>query len=297
MNFKSVHDYEKFAHTVRTKRRFIYPDEVTAFLQAVIDTGKSREAILKAGHTLWRAQIGYREWRRQDNEGHEWVEEAPFAPERMTPLTRNPSEGRSNPRGIAYLYLATDSETAIAETRPWSGSLVSVASFQTKRDLRLVDFSKNHGKAGGWGYLIGVSEDRWDKLTAEEIEQAVWADIDNAFARPVGPNDPHVDYVPTQIIAELIRDKDFDGIGYKSSFSENGYNVALFDVDAAELKVCHLFDIKGVKYKSDECANPWFVQDGKFVTNVITDIRPIDEMDTGEGSDKIEASDNSEDIT
>ena len=133
VNFKSVNDYEKFARAVRTTRRFIYREEVTAFLQAVVETRKSRETILKAGHTLSRAQIGYREWARQDKEGHEWVEEVPFAPERMTPLTQNPSEGRNNPRGIAYLYLATDPETAIAEVRPWSGSLVSVASSQIKQ--------------------------------------------------------------------------------------------------------------------------------------------------------------------
>jgi len=163
-------------------------------------------------------------------------------------------------------------------------------------DLRLVDFSKNHGKAGGWGYLLGVAQDRWESLTPEEMEQAVWADIDNAFARPVGPGDPHVGYVPTQIIAELFRDKDFDGIAYKSSLSENGYNVALFDITAAELKVCHLFGIKGVKYQSEECTNPWFLQDGKFVTTVITDIRPIDRTDTVEVSETVEASDNSEDI-
>ena len=296
-SFKSVHDYGKFARAVRTRRRFIYPEEVSAFLQAVVDTGQSREATLMAGQMLWRAQVGYREWQRQDAEGHEWVEEAPFAPDRMTPLTLNTPEGRSNPRGIAYLYLASDRETAISEVRPWSGSFVSVAHFETKRDLRLVDFSKNHGKAGGWSYLIGIPQDRWEKLTPEEIEQAVWADIDNAFARPVGPDDPHVGYVPTQIIAELFRDKDFDGIAYKSSLSENGYNVALFDLDVTELKICRLFEIKGVKYQSEECTSPWFFKDGKFFTHVITDISPVDETGPVDGSDTADTSDNNEEIT
>ena len=121
--------------------------------------------------------------------------------------------------------------------------------------------------------------------------------LNNAFARPVGPDDPHVGYVPTQIIAELFRDNDFDGIAYKSSLSENGYNVALFDVDAAEVKDCHLFKIKGVKYQSEECSNPWFLQDGKFLTNVITDIRPVSEPDLIDGSDTVDTSDNSEGIT
>ena len=139
--FKSVHDYEEFANAVRGKRRFIHSEEVTAFLQAVSHGGKDREAALTAGVSLWRAQTGSREWQRSDKDSHEWVEDAPFHPKRMVPPVRNPSEGRVNPRGIAYLYLANDRKTAISEVRPWSGSLVSVAAFKTTRDLRLVNCS------------------------------------------------------------------------------------------------------------------------------------------------------------
>jgi len=202
--FKSVHDYQEFSCAVREKKRFVHSEEVTTFLQAVSRGGKDREATLKAGTTLWRAQTGSREWQRSDKDGHEWVKDAPFPPERMTPPVRNSSEGRINPRGISYLYLANNRKTAIAEVRPWSGSVVSVAAFKTTRDLRLVDCSKNHGKAGGWAYLFGLPEDHWDNLAPEEIEQAVWADIDNAFSRPVGPHDEYINYVPTQIIAEVF---------------------------------------------------------------------------------------------
>ena len=295
--FKSVHDYQKFANAVRSRRRFIHSEDVAAFLQAVSNTGKDRETTLTAGATLWRAQTGSREWQRNENGGHEWVEDAPFTPERMIPPVRNPSEGRVNPRGIAYRYLATDRKTAIPEVRPWSGSLVSVAAFKTTRNLRLVDCSKNHGKAGGWGYLMDIPEDQWDNLSPEQIEQAVWADIDNAFSRPVGPDDEYVNYVPTQIIAEMFLAQDFDGIAYKSALSEEGYNVALFDVNAAEFSSCQLFDVTRVEYEFKECSNAWFLRDGEYFTTVITDIRPAGETQSADGSDKDAAAEGSKDAS
>ena len=284
--FKSVHDYQEFANAVRSRRRFIHSEEVAAFLHAVSNASKDREAALTAGTTLWRAQTGSRECQRSDDVGHEWVEDAPFPPERMIPPIRNPLEGRINPRGIAYLYLANDRKTAISEVRPWSGSFVSVAVFKTTRDLRLVDCSKNHGKAGGWSYLLDIPEDQWDKLSPEQIEQAVWADIDNAFSRPVRPDDEYLNYVPTQIIAESFLGQDFDGIAYKSALCENGYNVALFDVNAAEFRSCQLFNVTRVEYEFEECANPWFLRDGRYFTTVITDIRPADEAQSADSSDE-----------
>jgi len=140
--FKSVTDYEDFARTVRSKRRFIHSTDVSAFLHVVSVTSKNREVVQPAGSTLWRAQIGSRDWHTSDYSGQEYVDDAPFLPERMVPLTSNPSEGRVNPRGIAYLYLATDRKTAISEVRPWKGALVSVASFKMVKDARLVDCSK-----------------------------------------------------------------------------------------------------------------------------------------------------------
>ena len=140
--FKSIDDYREFADTVQSKRRFFHTEIVTAFLKAVSNGSKKREVIVSAGQTLWRAQKGCRDWQRTDAEGREWVEEAPFSPERMIPPPRIPSEGRINPRGIAYLYLASDIRTSISEVGPSNGSLVTVARFDISRELKLVNFSE-----------------------------------------------------------------------------------------------------------------------------------------------------------
>jgi len=46
-------------------------------------------------------------------------------------------------------------------------------------------------------------------------------------------DDPKLDYVPTQILAETFRRRGFDGILYRSLLDGSGLNVALFDVDSA----------------------------------------------------------------
>jgi hypothetical protein len=223
--FKTAYDFRKFSDLVRRERRFLYGDAASAFLSAVSETVKGRDVVLQAGKRLWRAQIGCRLWHRQHMEGHDHAEEVPFPPDRMKPPVFHTAEGRVNPRGIAFLYLSLDCETAVCEVRPWLGARVSVGEFRASRDLKLADFTKHKGKLGNWDILLNVPIDRLDNLTSDEIQQAVWADIDTAFARPVGPQDEHVDYVPTQIIAELLRNQGFDGIGYRSAMNDGGYKL------------------------------------------------------------------------
>ncbi|WP_424666577.1 RES family NAD+ phosphorylase [Candidatus Binatus sp.] len=57
----------------------------------------------------------------------------------MVPLSDRAREGRVNPKGIPCLYLATHKDTALSEVRPGKGSLISVAQFQTCRDLTIIN--------------------------------------------------------------------------------------------------------------------------------------------------------------
>ena len=121
--------------------------------------------------------------------------------ERMKPLKDRAVEGRANPKGIPYLYLATNRETALAEVRPWIGSLISVGAFEILRELRIVNCSSDD-------HNIIYREEP----PPEEREKAVWVSIDRAFSRPVDPSDDVAAYVPTQILAELFKAEGYDGI-------------------------------------------------------------------------------------
>ncbi len=87
----------------------------------------------------------------------------------------------------------------------------------------------------------------------------MWGEIAYAFSRPVTPDEPIIEYVPTQILAEAFRAHGYDGIVYRSLLGE-GLNVALFDSGVAELLNCGLYETNSVSFKFDQCSNPYFIR-------------------------------------
>ncbi len=141
----------------------------------------------------------------------------------------------------------------MSEVRPGLGTLVSCAHFKTKRALRIVDFSVHHDSDNS--YFFSEPDTR-------ELEQVVWTQIDQAFSEPTASRENSTDYVPTQVIAELFKSEGFDGIAYKSAFGDDGYNIALFNVDDAELTHCGLYKVTTAKYSFSEEDSPyWIVSD------------------------------------
>ena len=236
--FKSWKGYWEFEHSTKYRTRYVHAPEVEAFLDSVLQTTEKRVDVLAQEKILWRAQLGC-DGEPIYEEG-EYIDDNPIPhqPERMKPLSRRASEGRANPKGIPYLYLATNRDTALAEVRPWIGSYISVGQFKTLRELRLVNCTTDQK-----GFRIFLKEP-----SAEKREESVWADIDRAFAKPVSPSDDIADYVPTQIMAELFKANNFDGIAYRSSLGD-GHNVALFDLDMTKLISCFLFKVKSIGFE------------------------------------------------
>jgi hypothetical protein len=173
----------------------------------------------------------------------------PFRSARMKPLPYQASEGRANPKGIPYLYTATDHDTAIAEVRPWVGALVSVAEMRVQREVTIVNCISPYRRL-----TVRATEP-----PAPERERAVWKDIDTAFSRPVTPHEHIADYVPTQVLAEFFRSQGLDGIEYRSSVGPKS-NIMFFDLGVAEVVACGLFQVNGVKYNSIEASNPYFIR-------------------------------------
>jgi RES domain len=238
--FDSWQSYWSFKWSVQSHARYIFTAETNEFLELVKATCKSRSGQIPAGTIFWRAQRGY-EWVKfkRSYEGEEFEEEEmrPFPRERMKPM-RGAKEGRANPKGIPCLYLATDEKTAMAETRPWIGSYISVGQFKTLKELTLINLSV-HSKN-----TIYLKEP-----DAAKKESAVWADIDRSFSEPITNGEQSADYAPTQILSELFRNQGFDGVIYKSKcLLGDGLNVALFDLDVAELINCFLYEVKSVSF-------------------------------------------------
>lgn len=123
--------------------------------------------------------------------------------------------------------------------------------------MKAIDLSRGHGKSS-------LSEIKLSHLLGDEVPdaetktKAVWIEIDNAFSRPVTLSDDAADYVPTQILAELFRSEGYDAVIYKSQFGEKGYNIALFDPDAAEPVSCAPYQVKKITVEAEQFGNRWF---------------------------------------
>lgn len=216
---------------------------------------------------LFRAQVGH-DLRPEDfGEGVTEQIECPLPPERMKPLRDRAYEGRANPKGIPCLYVATHEKTAVAEGRPWVGASVSVAQLRTTRDLRVLNCTTDDHKT--MFYL--------EEPEPEERQRAVWQDIDRAFAEPVSRTDDVAGYAPTQMLAELFRQHGFDGVGYRSALGP-GHNLALFDLDSADVINCSLFEVDHVSLEYSPAANPYFVS--KYYPSKERD------AEQGDGADK-----------
>jgi hypothetical protein len=232
--WRGLESYRLFAESVKTDLRYVRHKDATNFLNRVLASCGDRKLTIPTGKVYWRARLGCdSEEITDDNDGIPVIYDAdrPYSQDKMKPISNWQIEGRANPRGIPYLYLATTPDTALAEVRPWIGATISVAQMRVRRDLNVIDCSKHH------------SRDSAVKLIGDHtrpIEDGMWTAIDRAFATPVSRDDESKEYVPTQIIAELFKSEGFDGIVYKSLLSDDGFNLAVFNSDDASVVHCAL---------------------------------------------------------
>jgi RES domain-containing protein len=133
--------------------------------------------------------------------------------------------GRMNPGGISYLYLAFESDTAVAEVVPKGGN-ATVGQFELRQEVTVLDLSVQP-------QLPSV----FDAASRSAREESMFL---RAFARAISqPVDKdgreHIEYVPSQIVSEYLaqvfRTKEgsrLAGIIYPSTAQANGLNLVLF---------------------------------------------------------------------
>jgi hypothetical protein len=258
--FPSAEAYQRFAQKAKSSRRFIRDAEDQEFFTALLQQARTddRRQVLTPDFPLWRAQLGHC-WKEL------YVDEAgtvgpagtenqsigcvpcPYSPERMKPLRGRARENRANPKGIPFLYLSNYKKTAMSEVRPWLGSLISLARFEPLRDLIIVHCWTDDEPPK---YRLSTAPP-YKHFRPEEQDRAVWHDIDEAFSEPVTRDDDLSSYATTQIVAELFRVHDFDGIAYRSAFGK-GHNIALFDLDAVKLVERTLYKVDNITCKFKE---------------------------------------------
>jgi hypothetical protein len=142
--FPNIKSFKEFVEKIRFSNRYFFDGEIKAFFKALIGTRGSRVKKCNIGTIFWRAQQGFNLKNETNNNGISKELKIPFEHDRMIPFRKKAKGGRANPSGIPHLYLATTKETAMAEVRPWLGSIISLATFKTTKELSIIDCYTNN---------------------------------------------------------------------------------------------------------------------------------------------------------
>ena len=165
---------------------------------------------------------------------------APFEIGEMgAPPHRLASHGRANPPGIPYLYLGSQPDTAVAETRPHAGEIACVANFTISTRIDVIDLCDPRKRVSPFRLAdaSAVGQLRADIPFLEGLGEEL--------TRPVLPSGAAIDYIPSQYLCEFIKKCGFAGVTYRSSVS-TGINLALFDPALAVGVAVQQYDVTSV---------------------------------------------------
>lgn len=218
---RSATSWEEFCETIKHKRRFFFhatgrddrdsfkPVELLETIAGIsAQLGLVRE--IAADTRLWRARPDLRPGAR--------AEAAAFGP---PPMQFANQSNRMNPPGIPMLYLASTARTAVLETRTEASR---VGRWRAVKPLRVLDLRRLPPVPG-----LFAGGNRQDRLALSFLH-----DFAAEIMAPVARDDrAHVEYLPSQVVTEFMRDHEFeggrvDGIAYGSTIHRAGWNVALF---------------------------------------------------------------------
>lgn len=157
----------------------------------------------------------------------------------IAPTIKTDEAGRVNSLNEIVLYMASDSETAISEVRPWKGAAVAVAKMKLLKSIKIIDLRKQYkiespfnDEMLDWKLQVNVLFYRF----AEDL------------SRPLMPSEQEILYKATQNLSSLIKKAGYDGIVYPSAMGK-GYNLVTFDPNAAVPIDVQYYRIEDIDYK------------------------------------------------
>lgn len=224
-------------HTIKSVAclQVTVPGDVRDKLDSVLDElfSESTETVSQ-DHIFYRTRI------------HDFGQNGPWDPKDMgAPPPNKAPQGRVHIAGNSVLYTAQAIDTATAEVRPAVGSVLTVAKFSPKagEEIRVFNLTQ-HGRLlvdNNPAASVKRINRRFDAMQFSERE----------FSKQVHPHDPGK-YLDTIYIAQVIRERGFDGIAYRSLLHKGGVNYAFFSPDRLECKTpTTMRKITAVRIKSE----------------------------------------------
>lgn len=229
-------DWENFCNYIIGENRYTLNDQYKKLIEEIIDLAKERERVLESGLIFWRARTSKRP---RVNDDGEIVSDSYTKEEMSAPPKKLARDGRANPAGISYLYLAETLNAAIAELKPYIGDRITIASFKLRNQIKVVDIRK-----GAPSLLEAISSKNKDSF------DHIWFGIKMYFLLPVRPEETR-SYIPTQYIAELFKNNGYDGIIFDSIQKKDTFNLVLFDSSKAEILRMEKRSIEEIEYTNN----------------------------------------------
>ncbi len=227
---KNIIQWENFRDELKHNNRF-FPNNAPK-INTIEPFGKYiGKRILKGESFFYRARI--------------YFEMDPIDISKMgKPPVKKATNGRANPIGISYLYVASTIDTAIAEIRGNKGELVTIAKFQMNDELELADLRNPRSTISPFELDEDELELIYKNLPFLEL-------LGKELSKPIIPREANLEYLPSQYLSELLKHIGFHGIIYKSSVSK-GNNYVIFNDDRLEITDTCQYEITEVKTISNK---------------------------------------------
>ena len=121
--------------------------------------------------------------------------------------------GRMNVELIQVFYGAFSQDTAIAEIRPGINNEVAVGEFVLKKALKVFDFT-----------ALDRAQDELEEGSFAHMRYDFISHLQNEISKPIMPYERQREYIPTQIVAEYLKEYfGCDALIYKSSMHKDAH--------------------------------------------------------------------------
>lgn len=214
LNDKSImgkYSWDVFKKYLRNENRFHSKYINLEILENIL---RETEIIIPANKRFYRSRISNEKGESGFNRKEMWAPPDDVA-----------SAGRANSKGQSCLYLSSNRRTTVKEVRAHAFDYVTIATFRTNREIRVLDLSAlTHSSP----FYAGT-----DKV-AYLINEKHLRKIENDMAKPMSRWDSDLDYLPTQYISDFAKFLGYDGVKYFSTFDKMAYNLALYDSSACD---------------------------------------------------------------